>query len=62
MTSRNTYGTWRGTFSASEDDGTEVTFVEDVSTNNLLMKLFLKHFLMKHQETYIRDLKNKLGE
>ena len=62
MYSKNTYGNWTGNFSKSKSGGTIVEFTEDVSTNNIIMKLFLRKFLKKHQTNYIFDLKKAVGE
>lgn len=52
----NISGIWTGIFKEIDDNKTEVHFIEDVSTNNVIMKLFLKSYLKKQQSNYIRYL------
>lgn len=62
MISKNTKGSWTGKFEQLSNGGTRIEFIENVTTNNILMKLFLKRFLQNHQAKYISDLKVALGE
>ncbi len=59
MNNKNMKGSWSGKF-YSEGGKTAIDFTENVSTNNIIMKIFMKKFLKKHQEKYIRDLKGYL--
>lgn len=57
-------GEWTGEFSEAEGGGTEVVFTERLTIRNPLVWL-LSYLLMDlrgMQETYIRDLRGKLGE
>lgn len=52
-------GTWIGLFS-QENGQTCIKFTEDVQAKMLLLKPFVKIYLKKQQEQYIKDLKEKL--
>lgn len=57
-------GFWTGHFSKTETGGTKIVFRENIFIKNPIIKL-LAYFLMdlkKMQNTYISDLKKKLGE
>ena len=57
-------GEWTGEFSKTEEDGTEVVFTERLTVRNPAVWL-LSYLLMDlrgMQETYLRDLRRKLGE
>lgn len=53
----NISGIWTGIFKSTGENKTEVRFIEDVSTNNIIMKLFLKSYLKKQQDNYIKYLR-----
>ncbi|MBD5639277.1 hypothetical protein HYI18_11895 [Clostridium botulinum] len=57
-------GFWTGHFSETENGGTKIVFVENIFIKNPIIKI-LSYFFMdlkKMQNTYILDLKKKLGE
>lgn len=57
-------GFWNGYFSETETGGTKIIFKENIFIKNPIIKI-LSYFLMdlkKMQNTYILDLKRKLGE
>lgn len=57
-------GFWTGHFSETETGGTKIIFIENISVKNPIIKV-LAYFIMdlkKMQNTYISDLKKKLGE
>ncbi len=56
MKNKSMTGSWSGKF-YSENGKTVIDFTENVSTKNIIMKLFIKRYLTKHQEKYINDLK-----
>ncbi len=59
MENGNMKGHWTGVFQA-EKEGTEIDFTEDVTVKNPIMKLLIKPYLKKQQETYIKDLRKAL--
>lgn len=59
MENGNMKGHWTGVFT-QKGDKTEVDFTEDVTAKKFFMKPFVKSFLRKQQESYIRDLKKVL--
>lgn len=60
MDNENMKGHWCGIFSF-EDGKTTVIFTEDITPKKMIMKPFVKRFLKKQQETYVRDLKQDLS-
>lgn len=57
-------GFWTGHFSKTENGGTKIIFKENIFIKNPIIKI-LSYFFMdlkKIQNTYISDLKKKLGE
>ena len=56
MENKNMSGRWSGIFE-SRDDGTQITFTEEVQVNNPIMNLFVKGYLKKQQANYIADLR-----
>lgn len=57
-------GFWTGHFSKTKNGGTKIVFVENIFIKNPIIKI-LSYFFMdlkKMQNTYILDLKKKLGE
>lgn len=57
-------GFWNGHFSETETGGTKIIFKENILIKNPIINV-LSYFLMdlkKMQNTYISDLKKKLGE
>lgn len=61
MDNGNMKGHWSGIFS-NENGRTSIEFTEDVEAKKFFMKPFVKMYLKKQQEQYIRDLKKALGE
>ena len=61
MENDNMSGHWTGCFT-EKDGGTEIEFTEDVTAKKLLMKPFVKMYLIKQQKKYIEDLKRALHE
>lgn len=59
MENSNMKGHWTGVFTDKMGQ-TEVEFREDVSTNKLFMRPFVKSYLKKQQNVYINDLKRVL--
>lgn len=57
-------GSWTGHFFETENGGTKIIFKENILIKNPIIRV-LSYFLMdlkKMQNTYILDLKKKLGE
>ncbi len=61
MKNENMRGHWYGIFTQRQG-GTEIEFVEELSINNPIMKLFAGVYLKKQQATYVADLRKVLGE
>jgi hypothetical protein len=61
MKNKNMSGHWKGVFSQN-GTGTRIEFTEEVEVKNSIMNLFVKFYLKKQQETYVKDLKKALGE
>lgn len=59
MENGNMKGHWIGIFS-QEDGQTEIDFTEEVTVKKTIMKLLIKAYLKKQQETYIKDLRKAL--
>lgn len=59
MENGNMKGHWIGVF-LQKDGQTEIDFTEEVTVKNPIMKLLIKSYLKKQQETYIRDLTKAL--
>ncbi len=59
MENSNMKGHWTGLFSQM-DGQTEIDFTEDVTVKKPIMRLFIRSFLKKQQETYIKDLRKAL--
>lgn len=57
----NIKGHWIGEFT-SIDGQTEVNFTENVEAKKLFMKPFIKMYLKKQQEQYIKDLQKELSK
>lgn len=57
-------GRWTGDFRALPGGGTEIRFVEEIKVKNLFMRVLSSLFmdLKKMQQTYVRDLRQRLGE
>ena len=64
MESRNLTGHWIGLFEKTPSGGTKITFTENITMKNPIMKLLSYIFLdlKKMQQTYISDLRKRLGE
>lgn len=60
MENDNMTGHWTGIFS-QKNGQTEIDFTEEVTVKNPIMKLFIKSYLKKQQNTYIKDLRKELG-
>ncbi len=61
MENENMSGHWTGIFSA-ENGMTCLELTETVNAKKILMKPFVRTYLKKQQEIYLRDLKKALGE
>lgn len=59
LSNKNMEGTWIGIFEESGNT-TKITFTECISVKNPIMKLFVKSYLKKQQNTYLSDLKKAL--
>lgn len=59
MENGNMKGHWIGIFS-QKDGQTEIDFTEEVTVKKTIMKLLIKTYLKKQQETYIKDLRRAL--
>lgn len=59
MENSNMTGHWIGIFS-QKDGQTEIDFTEEVTVKKPIMKLLIKSYLKKQQETYIKDLRRAL--
>lgn len=59
MENGNMTGHWIGIFSR-KDGQTEIDFTEEVTVKKPIMKLLIKSYLKKQQETYIKDLRRAL--
>ncbi len=59
ITNENIKGTFVGYFSAVNNK-TLIEFTETITTKKILMKMFLKPYLKKQQDNYVKDLKNYL--
>jgi len=57
-------GNWVGKFTSTENGGTKITFTENIFVKNSVIRLISVLFMniKKIQNTYIIDLKKKLGE
>ena len=57
-------GIWSATFSPAESGGTMVELRQEIAVKNPVMAVIARHFwnLEKLEETYVRDLRRKLGE
>lgn len=58
---KNMQGHWCGIF-VQKQGGTEIQFIEELSINNPIMRLFAGVYLKKQQATYVADLRKALGE
>jgi len=61
MENENMSGYWTGIFSV-ENGMTCLELTETVNAKKILMKPFVRMYLKKQQEIYLRDLKKALGE
>ncbi len=52
----NIKGSWTGTFKELPDNKVEISFTEEIETENILMKLLAKPYLKNEQKRYIKDL------
>lgn len=57
-------GFWSGRFMALPGGGTRIVFAENIQIKNRFLRLTAGRFLnlKKMQETYVRDLRKRLGE
>ena len=64
MENKNFTGFWIGNFSKTEKGGTKIVFTENIFIKNPFIRALSYLFmdLKKIQNTYILDLKRKLGE
>lgn len=56
----NMKGRWTGFLRELPNGHIELTFTEEIETDNSVMKLFAKPYLKKQQKRYMRDLEMKL--
>lgn len=56
----NIKGKWIGIFKELDNGNVLLSFTEEIETNNILMKLLAKLYLITQQKRYIRDLENEL--
>jgi len=64
MENKNFVGHWTGIFTESENGGTKIDFTEELNIKNPIMEILSYLFmnLKKMQQTYVSDLRKKLGE
>lgn len=64
LENKNFTGSWIGDFSETEYNGTKIVFTENIFIKNPLIRILSYLFmdLKKMQNTYVLDLKRKLGE
>lgn len=60
MENSNIKGHWTGVFTC-ENGKTTISFTEDVTAKSFLMKPFVKMYLKKQQETYVKDLERAIN-
>lgn len=61
MENQNMSGHWSGIFE-SRNDGTQITFTEEVQVKIPIMNLFVKGYLKKQQAKYIADLREAIAK
>ena len=61
MATSNMKGHWTGGFN-KKGDCTEIDFTEEVTAKKIIMRPFVKIYLKKQQELYVKDLKKALEE
>lgn len=61
MENSNMKGHWTGVFN-KKGDCTEIDFTEEVTAKKIIMRPFVKIYLKKQQELYVKDLKKALEE
>lgn len=59
MENSNMKGHWTGMFSY-ENGKTTISFTEEVNAKKFFMKPFVKMYLKKQQETYVKDLEKEI--
>jgi len=64
LENKNFTGFWVGDFSETENGGTKIVFTENIFIKNTIIRVLSYLFmdLKKIQNTYVLDLKRKLGE
>ena len=64
LENKNFTGSWIGNFSEIEKGGTKIIFTENIFIRNPVIRVLSYLFmdLKKMQNTYVSDLKRKLGE
>ncbi len=58
----NIKGKWIGIFNELSNGNIELDFIEEIETNNIIMKLFAKLYLKNQQKRYFKDLEKKLND
>lgn len=58
----NIKGKWIGIFKELDNGNVLLSFTEEIETNNILMKLLAKLYLITQQKRYMRDLENELNK
>lgn len=61
MKNQNMNGHWRGIFE-NQNNGTQITFTEEVQVKNPIRNLFVKRYLKMQQIKYIADLKAAIAK
>lgn len=56
----NMCGHWTGIFSKTNDNKTEISFIENITSKKWIMKPFVGIYLKKQQAVYISDLRKAL--
>lgn len=59
MDNSNMSGHWGGAF-LQDGDITTITFTEDITAKKWFLKPFVRSYLRKQQEQFVKDLKKKL--
>lgn len=58
----NIKGKWIGTFKELDNGNVQLDFIEEIETNNIIMKLLAKPYLKSQQKRYMNDLEKELNQ
>lgn len=58
----NIKGKWKGLFRELSNGNVELSFTEEIETNNFIMKLLAKPYLKSQQKRYMKDLERELNK